>query len=117
MQRDLCDAGVFDVELVRHRQLQLEQDGEHHADDAAVAEHRHVFAGMIRDDFPQTRLDALAKNLSAFATGHTEFINLVQPFVRLKAELFLHFLPAKAAPFAEINLAGPGKSSACECYA
>src|SRR5665213_580190 len=117
MQRDLRDAGVFDVEMVRLGQRQLEQNGEHHADDAAVAEHRDVLSAMSGDDFAQARLDPLAKNFSALAARHATMVNFIEPLVRLKTELGLDRLPAEARPVAEINFPQAGQNCLLEAAA
>ena len=104
MQRDLRDAGVFDIEMVGFRQRQFQQDGQDHADDPAMAEDRDILSGMILDDLAQARFHAGAENLAALAIGHAMMMNLVEPFVRGETKFFLHPFPAEAAPIAEINL-------------
>src|ERR1700677_1686545 len=104
MQRDLRDARIFDVEVVGFRQRQFEQNGQHHADDAAMAEDRDILTGMILNDFAQARFHAGAENFATLAIGHAMMMNLVEPFVGGETEFFLHPFPAEAAPVAEINL-------------
>ena len=61
MQCHLRDAGVFDVKVIGLGQWQLEQDGQNHADDAAVAEHGDILAGMLRNDLAQAGITIICE--------------------------------------------------------
>src|ERR1017187_4209335 len=56
MQRNLRDAGIFNFERIGLGQRQFEQNGQQHADDAAVTKNRGRPARMPPDDFKQARL-------------------------------------------------------------
>src|SRR5580692_8184927 len=105
MQGDLSDAGVFDVEMIGFGQWQFEQDGEDHANDAAMTKNRNVLAGMLLDDFAEARFYAGAENIAALTVGHAMVLDLFEPFVRGETEFLLHAFPAKTAPVAEVNFA------------
>ena len=63
--QDLSEARVFDFKRPHPRQRPAEQDRQQHADDAAVAENRHLLAAMVGQDLPQARLHSLAADVSA----------------------------------------------------
>src|SRR5579863_5699776 len=107
MQCHLGDAGIFNVELVRFRQWQLQQYGQDHPNDASMAEDGHVLAWMPLKNLSDTGFHAFAENLSTLTIGHAMMMNLLQPLVGFEFELFFNFLPAKTRPVAKIDLAQP----------
>ena len=111
MQRDLRDAGVFDLEMIRLRQRQAEQHRKHHADDAAVAENARRFHP---DDFAMIsfRHGSMRERnwrlLSPFGT-RAQF-DFVQPVVGMDAEFVAHLLPVETRPVAKIDFAQRGQN-------
>jgi hypothetical protein len=103
-----ADAAVFDVEMGHVFEGHLQQEGDHDADDAAMAKNGdfavRVGVGDVQEAFAHTGLEAV----DVFAVGDAVALDDFQPVEGADAEVGLHLVPAVAGPVAEVHLAQAG---------
>lgn len=99
------DARIFDFKDRHFPERQIEQDGEEHADDAAVTNDGDGFAGSFGENLVERNFHALAEFGNGFGAFDRAVVELMKPRVSADAVFLENFIPAQPGPGAEVDFA------------